>query len=156
MRQYWCTGHNAPTVAHSSTVTCPARVAPLARIQLSPIVESWPMCAYAMMRQFRPTRVVPPPPAVPREIVTHSRITVSVPISTLVGSPAYFRSCGATPTAAKLYTRHPSPSLVWPSITTCDTSSQCSPSTTLAPTVQYGPTFADLGTVAPAAIRAVG
>jgi len=34
---------------------------------------------------------------VPRLMVTHSRMVLPSPITVSVGSPAYFRSCGATP-----------------------------------------------------------
>ena len=38
-------------------------------------------------------------PTVPRLMVTLSRMVLSSPISVSVGSPPYFRSCGATPTS---------------------------------------------------------
>ena len=44
---------------------------------------------------------MPPPPSVPRLMVTLSRMVLLSPISVSVGSPPYFRSCGATPTAQK-------------------------------------------------------
>ena len=114
------------------------------------------MCTYAMMRQPEPTRVVPPPPAVPREMVTYSRIWLSSPSVRPVGSPAYFRSCGGTPSAQNGANRLPLPARKRPSSTTCDTSSQPSPSSTSGPTVQNGPTVQDGGTRAPSATRAVG
>ena len=46
------------------------------------------------MRQSSPTVVRPPPPAVPREMVTYSRMVVLSPMVQRVGSPAYLRSCG--------------------------------------------------------------
>ena len=45
MRQNWCTGQNAPTVTWSSTVTCPASVAPFTNSVCEPIMQSWAMCA---------------------------------------------------------------------------------------------------------------
>src|SRR6266571_5943712 len=44
MRQNWCTGEKAPTVAKSSTSTCPASVAPLTKSALFPTRESCPTC----------------------------------------------------------------------------------------------------------------
>src|SRR5271167_2968893 len=109
-----------------------------------------------MMRQWLPTRVTPPPPTVPREMVTHSRITVSSPISARVGSFLYLRSCGATPTLAKGNILPRAPTVRCPSRMTCETSSQSSPSTTLGPIVEYGPTLHDSGTTALDATIAVG
>ena len=41
--------------------------------------------------------VTPPPPRVPRWIVTNSRNMLCLPITSRVGSPLNFRSCGASP-----------------------------------------------------------
>src|SRR5665213_3400319 len=125
-------------------------------MQPLPTNESWPICTYAMIRQSEPIFVTPPPPAVPREIVTNSRIELPSPIATPVASPAYFKSCGAIPTQANEKIRLPLPIVVWPSRTTCETSSQFSPKTTCAPIVQYGPTVQLAGTTAPSATIAVG
>ena len=43
----------------------------------------------------------PPPPAVPGFMVTYSRMRLRAPITSRVSSPAYFRSCGASPMQAK-------------------------------------------------------
>ena len=75
-------------------------------------------------------------PLVPREMVTHSRMVLSSPISRLVASPWYLRSWGATPRQAKEYTRFLAPRRVLPSSTTWETSSQSSPSSTSGPMVQ--------------------
>src|SRR5215469_5271648 len=109
-----------------------------------------------MMRQLVPTLVIPPPPSVPREMVTDSRITVSSPMTQAVGSPLYLRSCGAMPTEAKGKMRTRSPILVWPSRTTCEMSSQFSPSVTLGPMVQKGPTVQEAGMTAPSAMIELG
>ena len=42
---------------------------------------------------------MPPPLTVPRLMVTLSRIVLSSPSSYSVGSPLYFKSCGAMPIA---------------------------------------------------------
>src|ERR1035438_9715175 len=109
-----------------------------------------------MMRQPEPTVVMPPPPAVPREMVTYSRTVVSAPMVQRVGSPAYFRSCGATPRQANGWTVAPEPRVRWPSRTTCEMRRQFSPRTTLAPTVHHGPTVQDAGISAPGETMAVG
>src|ERR1700739_4429744 len=108
------------------------------------------------MRQLLPTRVLPPPPAVPREMVTDSRMVLSSPRVAPVGSPLYLRSWGATPTQAKEKKRLRAPTVRCPSRTTCETSSQSSPRTTLEPMVEYGPTVQDSGTTAVGATIAVG
>src|SRR5580658_2485649 len=109
-----------------------------------------------MMRQLVPTLVMPPPPSVPREMVTDSRMTVSSPMTQAVGSPLYLRSCGAMPTEAKGKMRTRSPILVWPSRTTCEMSSQLSPRMTLGPMVQKGPTVQEAGMMAPSAMIELG
>src|ERR1700728_472913 len=116
-----------------------------------PIVESCPMCVYAMIRQPDPTRVTPPPFTVPREMVTYSRMELLSPTSIPVGSPAYFKSCGGIPRHANESILLPHPNLLWPSSTTWLTSSQSSPSATFGPIVQYGPTRQLAGTTAPSA-----
>src|SRR5487761_2234151 len=115
--QNWCTGLKAPTLAWSSIITCPASVAELARMQWLPTWLSCPMCTYAISRHPDPTRVMPPPFSVPRLIVTHSRIVFSSPISVSVGSPLYFKSCGATPIDVNGCTRFRAPIRVRPSTT---------------------------------------
>ena len=98
----------------------------------------------------------PPPPVVPREMVTYSRMVLLSPISTLVGSPAYLRSCGAMPMQVKEKMRLLRPMVRWPSRTTWEMSSQSSPRTTLGPMVQKGPTLQLAGIWAPSATIAVG
>ena len=61
--------------------------------------------------------VSPPPPAVPRWMVTNSRITFRSPIVTRVGSPPNFRSCGTSPIEVIGKIWLPSPISVTPSIT---------------------------------------
>src|ERR1017187_1479801 len=109
-----------------------------------------------MMRQPEPAVVMPPPSTVPREMVTYSRTVVSAPMVQRVGSPAYFRSCGATPRQANGWTVAPGPRVKWPSRTTCEMRRQFSPRTTLAAMVHHGPTVQDAGMCAPAATMAVG
>ena len=70
----------------------------LAITTLSPISQSCATWTTAISRQSAPTRVTPVPVTVPRWIVQCSRTWVRAPISQRVGSPLYFRSCGARPT----------------------------------------------------------
>src|SRR5438105_11490891 len=109
-----------------------------------------------MIRQPSPTVVSPPPPAVPREMVTYSRMLLLAPMVQRVGSPAYFRSCGATPRQANGYTVVPRPIVRYPSRTTCEIRRQSSPRTTFGPIVHHGPTVAEAGICAPSAMIAVG
>ncbi len=105
-------------------------------------------------------RVMPPPPAVPREMVTYSRMVLLSPMVTRVGSPAYLRSWGAMPMQAKEKMRLLRPMVRWPSSppprTTWETSSQFSPRMTLGPMVHQGPTLQLAGICAPLATIAVG
>ena len=64
----------------------------------SPNMQSCATWTTAISRQSAPTRVTPEPVTVPRWMVQCSRIWVRGPISQRVGSPLYFRSCGASPT----------------------------------------------------------
>src|ERR1035441_6677216 len=113
-----------------------------------------------MMRQPSPRVVSPPPPAVPREMVTYSRMVLLAPRMQRVGSPAYLRSCVATPTQAKGQIVVPAPTVRWPASsptrTTWEMRRQFSPRTTLGPMVEYGPMVQDAGMYAPAAMMAVG
>ncbi len=74
-------------------MTCPARSDALAKIQLSPIMQSCATCAVAMIRQFLPI-TVSLLAIVPLFTVTNSRIIVLSPIIAKVSSPRYFKSCG--------------------------------------------------------------
>src|SRR5579863_680802 len=112
-------------------------------MQWSPTTLSCPTCTYAISRQPLPIRVIPPPPTVPREIVTHSRNVLSSPSVTPVASPLYLRSCGPTPTQANGEKRFLAPTAKCPSRTTCEISSHSSPSTTCSPTVHHGPIVHD-------------
>src|SRR5437773_893215 len=58
MRQNWCTPENAPMTAKSSTVTCPASVAALAKMVSLPTCQSWATWVDAM-RKFR-SHTLPP------------------------------------------------------------------------------------------------
>ena len=51
--QNWCTGLNAPTVAKSSMITCPASVAAFARMQPLPTMQSCPMCTRGHQQVLR-------------------------------------------------------------------------------------------------------
>ena len=51
------------------------------------------MCIFSISRLLLPTRVVPFE-AVPREMVTFSRMLLLSPISQMVSSPLNLRSCG--------------------------------------------------------------
>src|SRR6266404_4460289 len=65
-------------------------------------------------------------------------------------------SCGASPTDENGKKRLRAPILEGPSITTCEISSQPSPSSTPAPTVQYGPILHDESIFAAGSRMAVG
>ena len=56
-------------------------------------MQSWAMCILSIKRLLLPTIVVPFE-AVPREIVTFSRIELLSPISQRLSSPRNFKSCG--------------------------------------------------------------
>ena len=86
-------------------------------------------------RVFAPEGV----PAVPRWMVTNSRILLRLPIRVSEGSPLYFRSCDASPIDTNGKTWVPSPIQVRPSITQCDSRRTPSPSSTSLPMIEYGP-----------------
>jgi hypothetical protein len=109
------------------------------------------------MTQFSlPTRVIPTSCAVPRLMVTYSRIVLSSPISTRVGSPAYFLSCGGAPIEQKCQMRLRRPTRVWPSSTTWEPIQLASPTSTCSPTTEYGPTSTSGARRAPGCTIAVG
>ena len=122
----------------------------------SPIAQSCATCAYAMKTLSSPIRVRPPPPCVPRWIVTNSRKTLRWPITRRVSSPLNFRSCGINPIDAKGKTRHPSPSSVVPSITAAAPMSHRAPIRTSAPITAFEPTTVPAPMTAPGATRADG
>ena len=62
-----------------------------------------------MNRLRSPIVVCPPPPAVPRWMVTNSRKTLRWPMTSRVCSPRYFRSCGGRPIEANGKISVPSP-----------------------------------------------
>ena len=85
----------------SSISTWPASVALFAMITPLPIWQSCATWVLIMNRLSSPTRVTPPPPAVPGFIVTCSRMRLRAPMTSSTGSPRYFRSCGRWPSEAK-------------------------------------------------------
>ena len=93
-----------------------------------------------MKRLSSPIRVTPWPPAVPRLIVQNSRNTLRSPISSRVGSPLYFLSCGSSPIEANWNTLHSRPIVVGPLITTCGPTQLPAPMTTSGPITVNGPT----------------
>src|ERR1041384_5893853 len=102
------------------------------------------------MIQFSlPMRVTPTSCAVPRLIVTYSRMVLSSPISTLVGSPLYFLSWGAAPMDANWKTRLRRPMRTRPSITTCGPMELPSPISTSAPTTANAPISTSAASRAP-------
>ncbi|CKS57838.1 Uncharacterised protein [Mycobacterium tuberculosis] len=77
------------------------------------------MCVYAMIQLSLPTRVTPPAPGTPRLNVQNSRITLRSPMTSSVGSPAYFLSCGTAPRDENWKILLSRPMVVRPSITQC-------------------------------------
>ncbi len=73
-----------------------------------------------MIQLSSPTFVTPPPCTVPVLNVQYSRIRLPSPISSSVGSPAYFLSCGSPPIELNAAMRLRAPIVVRPSMTTCD------------------------------------
>ncbi len=86
-RQNWCTAEPALMFAYDSTATCPPSVACGPKIVLSPTRQSCATCTYAMNTLRSPIAVTPPPPRVPRLMVTNSRKMLRRPIVSRVGSP---------------------------------------------------------------------
>ena len=128
----------------------------LARITRSPTRLSCPTWLQAIRRQSDPTRVMPSPPTLPRWMVTCSRNWVLAPITQPVGSPLYFKSCGASPMEEKGESRHSAPIVVCPSMTTCEVSSTSASRTTDDPTTQKGPIRQPGPTTAPGSITDEG
>src|SRR5688572_30438762 len=109
-----------------------------------------------MIQTSLPTRVTPASCAVPRLIVTYSRMVLPSPISTPVGSPAYFLSWGAAPIDAKCQMRLRRPIRVWPSSTTCVPIQLPSPTSTCSPITENGPTSTSAASRAPRCTSALG
>ena len=72
-----------------------------------------------MIQLSLPMRVTPSSCTVPRLSVQNSRMVLRSPITSCVGSPAYFMSCGAAPMELNWNRRLCSPTVVCPSITQC-------------------------------------
>ena len=89
-----------------------------------------------MIQLSLPTRVMPASWLVPRLMVTYSRMVLPSPISTRVGSPAYFLSCGGAPIDAQCQMRLLRPMRVWPSSTTWAPIQLPSPTSTCSPMIE--------------------
>ncbi len=72
-----------------------------------------------MIQLSSPMRVTAMSCTVPRLKVQNSRIVLRSPISSRVGSPAYFLSCGTAPSEQNWKMRLARPIVVRPSITQC-------------------------------------
>ena len=86
-----------------------------------------------MIQLSSPTAVTPLSCTVPVLKVQNSRMVLRSPMRSSVGSPPYFLSCGAAPSAAKGKIRLSRPMVVCPSIT------QCAPTVVPAPMRTCGP-----------------
>ena len=75
-----------------------------------------------------------PPPAVPGLMDTNSRTMFPSPISRVLGSPRYLRSCGGAPTLANWKMRQPAPIVVRPVTTACGPIHESRPTRTCGPT----------------------
>ena len=156
MLQNWCRPDRPPMITQSPSVTWPASVTLLARIVWSPTMQSCATCTDAMIQLSEPTRVTPPPCAVPRLNVQCSRTVLPSPMTSSVSSPPYFLSCGAPPIAQNGKKRLPRPIVVRPPTTTCASSTVPRPSLTFGPTMQYGPTSTPSASSACGSTSAVG
>src|SRR5574337_554487 len=78
------------------------------------------------------------------------------PITSRVGSPAYFLSCGAAPSEANWKMQLSAPMRVWPSITQCAPTLVPAPMHTCAPMTAYGPTVTEGSSCAAGSTMAVG
>src|SRR6056300_1169204 len=113
-----CTAEFPPIITLSSISACPPNGTLLAKITLSPTIQSCAICDETIKRQLFPILVNPPPPLVPGLIVTYSLILLLSPISKLVFSPLNFKSCGSLPIDEKGYILLFLPILVLPTILT--------------------------------------
>src|SRR5690349_24969834 len=109
-----------------------------------------------MIQLSSPRRVTPPSCTVPVFSVQYSRIVLPSPITSAVGSPAYFLSCGMPPMAANEKMRLSRPVVVWPSITAGAPMLVPSPIFTCACTTAYGPMVTFWPSCAPGSTIAVG
>ena len=131
--------------------TCPPSVAALPKIVSLPIWQSWATCTYTMNRLRSPISVSPPPPRVPRWIVTNSR-KMFVPAD---HERAFPRRDTSGPAASGRWTRTERSGCRRRSRSTRRSrrrrqSWQCFPIRTCGPTTAYGPT------TVPSPISAVG
>ena len=98
-RQNWCINTLALMMALSSMMISPAILVELPTIQPLPINASWATWTPSINRLLLPTMVLPLA-AVPRLMVTFSRIRLLSPISAVLSSPLNFKSCGIAPITA--------------------------------------------------------
>ena len=87
-----------------------------------------------MIQLSSPMRVTPTSWAVPMLKVQNSRIVLRSPISSRVGSPRYFLSCGTAPSEQNWKMRLSRPIVVRPSMTQCGPMVVPAPMRTSAPT----------------------
>src|SRR5262249_52436158 len=85
-----------------------------------------------------------------------SRITLSSPMTVVVGSPPYFRSCGISPTDENWKIRFRAPIVVLPVTTACGPITVPAPTVTRGPTIVYGPTSTSAASSAAESTIAVG
>src|SRR5947209_5156166 len=112
-----------------------------------------------MKRLLSPTRVTPPERGsfvVPVLMVTASRMVLSDPMTSCVGSLAYFKSCGGEPTTACGCTTLRFPSVVCPTTVAWLSNLHPAPSVTCGPTTQNGPTSTSSASCAPGSTTARG
>ena len=76
------------------------------------------------MRQPEPTVVMPPPPTVPREMVTYSRMVLSAPMVAAGGFAGVLQVLRRDAEAGEGMSGLPGPSVRWPSRTTWEIRSQ--------------------------------
>ena len=131
-------------------VTWPANEALLAKMVWLPTTQSCAKCTYAMIQLSLPKRVSPMPVTVPVLNVVNSRMVLLSPMMSLVGSPAYFLSCGCAPNEANWKILLFLPMLVWPSMTTCG------PTSVPASMLTFGPMMENAPTLTPSASWAFG
>ena len=86
----------------------------------------------------------------------NSRIVLRSPISSAVGSPPYFLSCGIAPIEQNWKMRLSRPIVVRPSITQCAPIDVPSAIVTCAPMIEYGPTLTEAARSARGSTIAVG
>src|SRR6266566_937001 len=96
------------------------------------------------------------PPAVPGLMDANSRTMFPSPISRVLGSPRYLRSCGGAPTLANWKMRQPAPIVVRPVTTACGPIHESRPTRTCGPTTAYASTTTPVSSSAPGATTAVG